>query len=107
MNAEDKADHVGRNGRAVVPSPDYQNIEVKVEGDIAVVTLASQTGRGNPSNGIGPELAEFFRLTMLDRRAFEGPYEDIRAILLRGKETGSAPAVTSMPCGYRQRPCPT
>ena len=85
MNAEDKADHACRNGRTVVPSPDYQNIEVQVEGDIAVVTLASQTGRGNPSNGIGPELAEFFRLTMLDRRAFEGPYEDIRAIVLRGK----------------------
>jgi enoyl-CoA hydratase len=79
------ADHAGRNGRTVVPSPDYQNIEVQVEGDIAVVTLASQTGRGNTSNGIGPELAEFFRLTMLDRRAFEGPYENIRAIVLRGK----------------------
>jgi enoyl-CoA hydratase/carnithine racemase len=85
VNAEHKADHACRNGRTVVPSPDYQNIEVEVEGDIAVVTLASQTGRGNTSNGIGPELAEFFRLTMLDRRAFEGPYEDIRAIVLRGK----------------------
>ena len=85
MNAEGKADHAGRNGRTVVPIPDYQNIEVQVEGDIAVVTLASQTGRGNPSNRIGPELAEFFRLTMLDRRAFEGPYEDIRAIVLRGR----------------------
>ena len=85
MNAEHKADHACRNGRTVVPSPDYQNIEVEVEGDIAVVTLASQTGRGNTSNGIGPELAEFLRLTMLDRRAFEGPYEDIRAIVLRGK----------------------
>jgi enoyl-CoA hydratase len=79
------ADGANRNSRTVVPSPDYQNIEVQVEGDIAVVTLASQTGRGNPSNKIGPELAEFFRLTMLDRRAFEGPYEDIRAIVLRGR----------------------
>ncbi len=79
------ADGADRNGRTVVPSPDYQNIEVQVEHDVAVVTLASKTGRGNPSNRIGPELAEFFRLTMLDRRAFGGPYEDIRAIVLRGR----------------------
>jgi enoyl-CoA hydratase len=77
--------HEEKSGRTAVPNPHYENITVEVNGNVAVVTLASETGRGNPSNRIRPELAEFFRLTMLDRRAFEGPYEEVRAIVLRGR----------------------